>query len=84
MFGLSASKLLLLALVIAAVWYGYKHLARPDSAGSKGKVDANPDSDPVEGAGAGAIEDMVRCPACGAYRASGLQACSTSGCTGKA
>lgn len=80
MFGLSASKLLLLAVVIAAVWYGYKHLTRPDSA--KGKVDAAPDADPVPGRGAGAIEDMVRCLACGAYRASGIPACSTPGCGG--
>lgn len=80
MFGLSAAKLLLLGLVIAAVWYGYKHLSR--SAGGE-KVARKPDSDPVEGAGPGAIEDMVRCPACGAYRASGIQACSTPGCSGK-
>lgn len=81
MFGLSASKLLLLALVIAAVWYGYKHLTRSETA--KDKVDGRPDSDPVEGGGPGAIEDMVRCPACGAYRASGIQACSTPECSGK-
>jgi hypothetical protein len=78
MFALSASKLLLLALVIAAVWYGYKHLTRSDSA--KDKVGTKPDADPVQGGEPGAIEDMICCPVCGAYRASGLQACSTPGC----
>ncbi|MBL8707352.1 MAG: hypothetical protein JNM30_21060 [Rhodospirillales bacterium] len=82
MFGLSATKLLLLALVIAAVWYGYKHLTGSDAA--KDKVGAKPDADPVPGSEPGAIEDMVRCPACGAYRASGIPACSTPGCSGKA
>ncbi len=80
MFGLSAAKLLLLALVIAAVWYGYKHLTRSTEGD---KVTRKPESDPVEGGAPGAIEDMVRCPACGAYRASGIPACSTPGCSEK-
>jgi len=82
MFGVSFSKLLLLAVVVAAVWYGFKLLARPDSAS---KVAGRKPGKPVDEAAAGegdrpAIEDMVRCPVCGAFQARGAAPCERRDC----
>ncbi|MQA65329.1 MAG: hypothetical protein GEU76_05430 [Alphaproteobacteria bacterium] len=66
MFGMSLSKLLVLALIIAAVWYGYKWLTRAGSAtrgGGRKRSDA-PRAD-----------DLIACPACGTYVAARLKEC---------
>lgn len=69
MFGFSITKLLFTAVVIAAVWYGFKWLNRraqvqQRSAEDSGRVEA-------EAAKAPDVEEMVQCPDCGAYIAKG-------------
>lgn len=74
MFGLpSIQKLIVLGVVIAAVWYGFKFLGRlqqtrkaeaklrETEAKGKKKV-SEPPSTPSE-----AVADLVQCPSCGAY-----------------
>ncbi|MCP4328506.1 MAG: twin-arginine translocase TatA/TatE family subunit [Alphaproteobacteria bacterium] len=62
MFGFSLPKLLVLVLIIAAIWYGFKWITKLDrdrrravkeeGAAETRKVDA---------------EDMVKCPNCGTF-----------------
>jgi len=68
MFGFSIMKLLFTALVVVAVWQGFKWLKRREELqnrraetdlGSQSKA-AQPD-----------VEEMVPCPDCGAYIAKG-------------
>lgn len=66
MFGLlSLPKLLFTALVIAAVWYGFKWYNRYQ------QVRQDDERDRVrraaENSRTAAVEDMVQCPDCGAY-----------------
>ena len=70
MFGFSLQKLLVLAAIIAAVWYGFQWLSRLDKqrkadqklrdGGGKARKDGRP-------AKSDEPEDMVECPRCGAY-----------------
>lgn len=59
MFGFSFAKILVLAVIVTAVWYGFRWLERrkanpPVSA----KAKAGPEI---------AAEDTVKCPQCGAF-----------------
>lgn len=63
MFGLNLSKLLLLAAVIAAVWYGLRAYRRWDAK----RVAEAQRRDLRSGA-----EAMVQCPVCGAYNPAGV------------
>jgi hypothetical protein len=60
----SLSKLLVLALVIAVVWYGFKVFGRfqmpRGSAGGGGGAKPG-------GRAPATAEDLVKCPGCGAY-----------------
>lgn len=77
---LSLSKLLMLALVIGAVWYGWRWVARVEAIGRERLRErerrrggmATPDAGPNAPAGAPSAprmqaEDMEKCPECGAY-----------------
>ena len=66
MFGLSLSKLLVLALIIAAVWYGFKWLNR-----SKAKDEGSKQANRAADGGT----DLAACPACGTYVAAGVAKC---------
>lgn len=80
MFGLfSLPKLLFTVLVVGAVWYGFKWLARRQAVADsqaranpkhRGGAKSRPDSNSAPDGG-GAIEDMVECPDCGAFVAKG-------------
>lgn len=85
MFGFSLPKLLFTILVIAAVWYGFKMLARwqerrdgaegaertPARRRRRGRRDAAPAD----------AEDMVACALCGTYvAASGARSCGRADC----
>jgi uncharacterized protein len=59
MFGLSLPKLLLTALVIGVVWYGFKAFSNRGP-----RVGRDTDDDPDARIDA---EDMVACPVCGNY-----------------
>ena len=91
MFGLpSLQKLIVLGLVVAVVWYGFRFLGRlqaqrkaeaklREQGGGKPaqKASANSSAKDVESqASGGDIEDLVACPSCGAY----VRAGSTCSC----
>ena len=86
MFGFSLQKLLLLAAVIGAVWYGFKLVSRMQQnrelearrEGGKPRRGRNAAS----GGGAGdEPETMVPCPVCGVYVASGAaKSCGRRDC----
>ncbi len=66
MFGLSLSKILLLVLVVAAVWYGFKWVKRM-------QVKRDAAGGPARPAAPGT--DLSACPACGTYVAAGVAQC---------
>ncbi|MGF1592600.1 MAG: hypothetical protein ACFCUW_04930 [Kiloniellaceae bacterium] len=91
MFGLpSLQKLIVLAAVVAAVWYGFKFLgrlqaARQAEAKLREKQGGRPaakssESPPKGGKAENQVEDLVPCPSCGAY----VRAGSTCSCGRKA
>lgn len=82
MFGFSLIKLLVLAAIIGAVWYGFKFVGRLDKErkadakasirGGRGKHRAAPGDD---------VEEMVRCEACGAFVvAASARSCGRDDC----
>lgn len=88
MFGLpSIQKLIVLAAVVAAVWYGFKFLGRLQQARKEeAKLRESQGGKPARKADGGEaarregresqVEDLVQCPSCGAY----IQAGSTCEC----
>ena len=95
MLGFSIQKLLVLAGVIAAVWYAFKFVGRLQQArdaeakaasGSKRAGFADHMRDWVSGRkgggeAGGEAEDLVPCPRCGAYVAArGATSCGRSDC----
>ena len=85
MFGFSIQKLIVLAAVIAAVWYGFKFVGRLEqSRKDAAKAAAKPASGAAKTAktaGPGDAEDMVSCPVCGDYVAAvGAGPCDRADC----
>jgi hypothetical protein len=90
MFGLpSIQKLIVLVAVIAAVWYGFKFLGRLQQArkaeaklreANGGRPAKKAEAHHKAARGGGEVEDLVPCPACGAY----IQAGSKCSCGHKA
>jgi hypothetical protein len=66
MFALSLVKLLVAAVILAALWYGYKGIR-----GFFGGRDSGKGPDAL---------DMKECPVCGVYRASQDNACEREDC----
>ena len=62
MFGFSFAKLLVLAAVVGAVWYGYRWWQRVQKV-TREEAEALARANARAGDG----EDMVRCPACDTY-----------------
>ena len=80
MFGFSLQKLIVLAGIVAAVWYGFKLVGRLQAAR---KVDAAQRQNTAKrpGAARGEAEDMVQCPVCQAYvPARGTTSCGRADC----
>lgn len=87
---LSFSKLLLLALVIGVVWYGWRWFQRVDAVRleqlRRQATPRQPASSPrqearAEPPGAASAEDMEKCPECGAYVAPrSASSCGRPGC----
>ena len=72
MFGLSLPKILVLALIVAAIWYGYKWVGRLDrERKAKLREGVLGESDAVDHEG----EDLVKCTLCGTYGTSGISRC---------
>ena len=89
MFGFSLQKLLVLAAVIALVWYGFKFVGRlQDQRKADGGLGARAARRPKRRGSAPATEpraqdaeDMVACPVCQAYvQARGATRCDRSDC----
>ena len=88
MFGFSLQKLLVLAAIIAAVWYGFKFVGRlQDQRQADAKLRARGAGRPrAGGRGADAaeppeVEEMVECPVCQAYvQARGTSRCERADC----
>ncbi len=89
MFGIpSLQKLLVLAAIIAAVWYGFKFVGRlQDAREAEQKLRAGGSRQPkarwrrAKQPAAPEAEDMVECPVCQAYvPARGASRCERSGC----
>ncbi len=89
MFGFSLQKLLVLAAVIALVWYGFKFVGRlQDQRKADGGLGTRAARRPKRRGGASAAEpraqdaeDMVACPVCQAYvQARGATRCDRSDC----
>lgn len=78
MFGFSLGKILVLALIVAAVWFGFKWIGRMNSLSQARK------SDKVGKQGARPLEDaeqMINCPVCDAFVvATGAQSCGREDC----
>ena len=88
MFGFSLQKLLVLVAVVAAVWYGFKFVARlqdarrADAVGREGPG-KEPKKAKRDSGDPGRIdaEDMVQCPVCKAYVSSrGVTNCGRPDC----
>jgi len=70
MLGFSIQKLLILAAIIAAVWYGFKYIGRLDEsrkADAKLREAQKTSNDKKERRSVEETEDMVQCPVCSAY-----------------
>ena len=71
MFGLSLPKLLVLGLIVAAIWYGFKWLGRLDRE-RKARLRASREGRaPANGGG----QDLVECALCGTYVTAGIAHC---------
>ena len=75
MFGGPLGKLLVLILVIAAVWYGYKYVNRINELrGELRRRAPRPKTRALE------AEDMAKCRVCGAYVAADAGGCGKPDC----
>ena len=83
---MSLAKLIVLAVVIAAAWYGIRYLqmrSEQPLARRRGAPDAPPPSAGRQRAGAAgpaATEDLVKCPACATYVTRGAGRCARADC----
>lgn len=78
MFGFSFAKILVLAVIVTAVWYGFRWLERrkanPPSVSAKAKSASG--TGPEIGA-----QDTVKCPQCDAFVvAKGAKSCGRADC----
>ena len=74
MFGFSLPKIVVLVVIIALVWYGFKVFSRGRNLENPGKGDEvtdNKGEQPV---------DMEACTVCGDYVATGSPSCGTEDC----
>ena len=83
MFGLSFTKLLLLAILVLIVWYGFKYAARVEAVKQVLRADAlrRRRGSGERPAAARPVEDLVKCPRCGSFVAAvGAANCGKPGC----
>ena len=77
MFGFSLTKLLVLAALIAAVWYGFRWVQRLQ------QVQQSAERDKVERGADPSSEDLVACSQCGVFvPARGGRSCDRADCPG--
>ena len=75
MFGGPFGKLLVIAVVIAVVWYGYKYINRVNAIREELRRRA-----PKPGGRALEAEDMTKCRVCGAYVTAQARNCGRADC----
>ena len=89
MFGLSLQKLIVLAAVIAAIWYGFKWIGRAQrirdgerKSGERsfGERLRKSMREKTGTADAEIVEETEKCPVCGAYVPVGGSACGKQDC----
>ena len=68
MLGFSLSKLVVLAVIVAGVWYLFRMLAGPPPGGSR--TEAPP----------GVTEDLLKCPVCATYVTRAAPRCGRADC----
>ena len=77
MFGFSLSKLLVLAALVAAVWYGFRWIQR------RQQLQQSAENDKVERGADPSSEDLVACSQCGVFvPAHGGRSCDRADCPG--
>ena len=77
MFGFSLSKLLVLAALVAAVWYGFRWVQR------RQQLQQSADPDKMERDAGSSSQDLVACSQCGVFvPASGKRSCDRADCPG--
>jgi len=75
MLGFSLPKLIVLALIVWGVWYGFKLVAR------RNRLRTREAAREAEAEPRPAIEDMTKCPACGTFvPAADTRDCGRKGC----
>jgi len=77
MLGFSLSKLVVLAVIVAGVWYLFRMLAGPPP---QKKSAPPPVQDSPRRAKAIEAEDMVRCATCGTYVTASARSCGRADC----
>ncbi|MEE8507181.1 MAG: hypothetical protein V3S40_13295 [Kiloniellales bacterium] len=82
MFGFSLQKLIVLVVVVAAVWYGFKFITRlQDARRTDAELRDSAARRPTAAKGPAEAEDMVQCPVCQAYiQARGATDCGRADC----
>lgn len=82
MFGLSLSKLLVLGILIAVVWYAFKYRARVEAVRRSLREElARRQGGPGPRSPARSVEDLVKCAECGAFvAATGATNCGKPNC----
>jgi uncharacterized protein len=74
----SFSKLLVLAIIVAAVWFGFRLIGRLDKAR---KQAARQQPEGVKAKARASVEETVRCPTCDAFVAArGATSCGRADC----
>ena len=77
MLGFSLSKLLVLAALIGAVWYGFRWVQR------RQQLQQSAERDEVEQESGSSSQDLVACSLCGVFvPASGKRSCDRADCPG--
>ena len=81
MLGLSLGKLLVLAVLIGVVWYGFKYAARIEAIRRDVRADVARRQAARRGGSARPVEDLVKCAQCGAFvAAEGAKKCGKPNC----
>ena len=80
MFGFSLTKLLVLAAIVSAIWYGFKLIGRLDQR-RKHEIKARRDDSGGAANVPGKPEEMVQCPVCESFvAAQGVGPCGRDDC----
>ena len=75
MFGFSLQKLLVLGLIIAAIWYGFKWVGKLDRDRKERLRGSRDGGSPGSGDDKGGGQDLAECALCGTYVTARLSRC---------